>query len=325
MDHIHSETGPSKVVTNASDLSNIDQTAREQIARKVGRILSSSNKVADQKAALELARVLTEDAAVAVRQALSAELKQCSFLPEDIIQTIANDIEDVALPFLVAAEAVDDEFLEEIVRSCNSHKQLAVAERRGLSEAVSFALADVGSQDSVEKLAGNDTADLSTRSYNRVMDRFPAEAGLMELLAARADLPSGVVERLLFKVSQRFSELLVSRFGLANDYAQYLTSLAKRSVFSQLLNIAPLHDILNYFSQLNSSGGLGSNELLIYLQNNNVRLFTAGVATLLDRPYEQVEAVVDKRDKKLLARLLDGAGFSRSVIGVLLISYERLK
>lgn len=325
MNLIQQPTGPSKVVTNASDLSNIDQSAREQIARKVGKILSSSNKVADQKAALELARVLAEDATVAVREALSVELRECSFLPQDIIQTITNDIDDVSLPFLVAAEAVDDDFLEEIVRSCNSHKQVAVAERRGLSEAVSFALADVGSKDSVETLAGNDTADLSVRSYNRVMERFPGEAGLMELLAVRADLPSAVVERLLFKVSQRFSELLVSRFGLANDYAQYLTSLAKRSVFSQLLNIAPLSDILNYFKQLHSTGGLGSNELLIYLQSNNVRLFTAGVATLLERPYEHVEAVVDQRDKKLLARLLDGAGFSRSVIGVLLISYERLK
>lgn len=88
--------------------------------------------------------------------------------------------------------------------------------------------------------------------------------------------------------------------------------------------MSPLPEIKNYLSQLHAQHGLGSDVLLTYLQNNNLRLFTMSLSVLLGKPYEQLETLVASRDKKVLARLLDSTGFSKSVVGVLLISYERL-
>lgn len=311
-------------MNSVDDLKNIELDARAEIARKVGLILSSSKNVADQKAALELARVLAEDVAVAVREALSRELRSCIFLPNDLIATISKDIEQVSMPFLVASAAIDNTFLEEIVRSCGDSHQEAVAMRQGLAEAVSFAISDVGCQEAVDKLAGNQTADLSRRSFDRVIQRFPEEMSLMEKLASRADLPVEVVESLVLKVSQAYGEILINKFKVSRDYSSYLVSLANRQVFSRTLEISPLPEIRNYLVQLHARHGLGSDILLTYLQNNNLRLFTMSLSVLLDQKFEQIEQLIASRDKKILARILESIGFSKSVIGVLLISYERL-
>ena len=311
-------------MTDLKDLTNLELEARAEIACKVGRILSSSDNMTEQTAALELAKVLAEDVAVTVREALSRELNSCIFLPQELLSIVAKDIEQVSIPFLVASEAMDDVFLEEIVRGCSDDHQVAVARRNGISEAVSFAISEVACQSAVDQLSVNDTADMSMRSYEKVVERFPQDVGLMEKLASRADLPIEIVEKLVFKVSKQYGELLIGKFGISRDYSSYLVSLVNRQVFSRTLEMSSQLEIQNYLTQLHERQNLGSDVLLTYLQNNNLRLFTTSLAVLKGQPYEKIEQIVSGRDKKPLARLLDSIGFSKSVIGVLLISYERL-
>lgn len=311
-------------MTDIEDLSNLTQEARADIARKVGHILSSSDDVAEQEAALELAKILAEDVAVSVREALSSELKSCIFLPPELLSIVAKDIEQVSNPFLIASAAMNDRLLEEIVRSCGDSHQEAVARRIRISEAVSFAIADVGCRSAVDQLSGNETADMTERSYNRVIDRFPQDISLMEKLASRNDLPVEIVEKLVFKVSKQYGELLIGKFGISRDYSSYLVSLVNRKVFSKALEMSPQAEIENYLLQLHARQNLGSDVLLTYLQNNNLRLFTASLAVIKGQPYDKMEQLVARRDKKVVAQLLEGIGFSKAVIGVLLISYERL-
>ncbi|WP_417449695.1 DUF2336 domain-containing protein [Kordiimonas sp.] len=311
-------------VWQMQELRSIDLDARVEIARKVGKILARENDGDEKKDALQLAQLLVEDVAVSVRDALAKELRSCSFLPSELLSKLAQDIDQVSMPFLVASQATDDAFLEEIVRNCGSGQQEAIAQRSNLSEAVSFAISDVAGLDAVSNLMNNDTADVSPRSQNRVVDRFREERGLMEKLAARADLSSDVVERIIFKVSKRYGEYLSEKFGLATDYASYLVSMANRRVFSRTMEIAPLNEMQNYLRQLSAVGALTSDVLLTYLQNGNVRLFTMAVAVRLGRPYAVVEAKLVPGNRNIVARLLETAGFSRSVIGVLLIAYDRL-
>jgi len=311
-------------VTDVEELRDIALKEREEIARKVGHILVSASNDTDRQAALELAKSLVEDTSISVREVLSKELRDCAFLPKEIITAIAADIEAVSMPFLIASLAVDDDLLDEIIRNCGDVAQKAVATREGLSEALSFAITDIGCLGAVENLVDNETATVSGRSCHRVVDRFPEERSLMEKLAMRADLPAELVERIIFKISKEYGEHLTEKFGLSTDYASYLVSLANRQVFSKTLEVLPLPELTNYLQQLNTVKTLGSDLLLTYLQNGYIRLFTAAIATLLDKPYEAVEKSLALKDKKILAHILEAAGFSRSVIGVLLIAYERL-
>ncbi|MFC3050835.1 DUF2336 domain-containing protein [Kordiimonas pumila] len=312
-------------MNDIDQLREISLEGRQEIARKVGRILANTANGLEKQAALELAKALVEDAAVSVREALSAELRTCLFLPKDIVQSIAHDIEQVSMPFLVAASAIDDALLEEIVLSGNEKAQEAIAGRKGLSEAVSFAISDVGTKPAVDTLLSNETADVSKRSCDRVVDRFPDERSLMEKLAARADLPIDVVERIIFKISREYGEYMAKKYRLSNDYASYLVSLANRQVFARTIELAPQAEMENYLRQLHSVKSLGSDMLLNYLQNGHIRLFTTALSILSGKSYRVIEDILNKRDKNLLARQLELAGFSRSVVGVLLIAFERLR
>lgn len=308
----------------AGELRDIDLEARIQIAQKVGRLMSSPSRTSDHSAAVELARLLVEDVSISVRESLSRELVNCSFLPGDIVDRVSHDIEQISMPFLMAAEAIDDEFLEGIVRDCGDAQQEAVARRDGLSEAISYAICDVGGLEAVDTLLDNDTAVVSDRAAGRVIDRFPVELSLMEKLASRADFPVDVVERVIFKVSAKYGEYLSQKFGLAQDYSSYLTSLATREVFARTLEMAQMPEIENYLKQLKGVNGLTSDLLLNYLQNKHIRLFIAAVAVGVNLPFPVVEERIGQLNKAALSRMLEMAGYSQNVIGVLLIAYERL-
>lgn len=309
---------------NTEDLKHIDLEARIQIARKVGKLLSNASRSSDHETALELTRLLIEDVSVSVRESLSRELVACSFLPGDIVSQVARDITQISTPFLMASEAIDDDFLEGLVRECGEAQQEAVARRDGVSEAVCFAICDTGGQMAVSTLLDNETATVSERSAVRVIDRFPVEVSLMEKLAGRSDLPVEVVERIIFKVSSRYGEYLSHKFNLADDYSQYLTSLATRDVFAQTLEVAPRWELMNYLNQLNKASGITSDLLLNYLQGKKLRTFIAAVSVVTDLPYEAVREKIGVMNKTALSRMLEIGGFQQSVLGVLLIAYERL-
>ena len=71
-------------MSDVDTLRDIDLEGREEIARKVGRILANDSSSSDIKASLELAKILVEDVAVSVRQVLSEELRKCTFLPKEM-------------------------------------------------------------------------------------------------------------------------------------------------------------------------------------------------------------------------------------------------
>jgi uncharacterized protein (DUF2336 family) len=314
----------SNEIVSGAAVKNVDVAARMEIARKVGVILSGEFPASDREAAVQLAAVLVEDVAVSVRERLAIELTKCTFLPEDIINQITCDLDSVAVPFLVSSKALDDEFLEELVRDSSAAIQTAIASRDSISEILAYSVCDVGTLEAVDTLVGNNGARFSIRSCEKVIDRFPEEVGLMEKLAQRADLPINVVERIVFKVSESFSEYLVERFKLAHDYAEYLTTLAKRQVFARSASMISSKEAMNYLSRLHKKGGLNSEVLLSALQHKNLKFFVAGLAVLLNSDFDKTEKMLDHGESEALAKMLNLIGFTKSICGVLMIAYDRL-
>ncbi|WP_374763638.1 DUF2336 domain-containing protein [Yunchengibacter salinarum] len=311
-------------LTSIEHLRDVDLVARVEISEKVGRLLSGNPGASDREAGLELARMLVADASISVREALSRELRHCVFLPDDLVRSLAADLDQVAMPFLMISEAVDDAILEDIVRSGGAGAQEAIASRAALGERVAYALCDVAGENAVETLMENGTATVAERGFRRVIGRFPEEAALLEKMAERSDFPASLAERIIFKVSERYSRYLMEKFQLADDYASYLTSVATRQVVARTLEAAPDREVARYMGDLKAVGGITSDVLLGYLQNGNTRLFMSALAVLLGRPLQDVAKRLSRGDKAALGTMLDRAGFSNSVRGVLVIAFERL-
>src|SRR5690606_28310465 len=104
---------------------------------------------------------LIHDVAVPVRKALAERLAQVPSAPHDVIVALANDEIDIAQPILMRSEALLDVDLIEIIRHRTMEHQLAIAMRRNLSESVSGALVEAGSQDVIKTLLENPDARIS--------------------------------------------------------------------------------------------------------------------------------------------------------------------
>src|SRR6185369_5445361 len=94
--------------------------------------------------AVEIFRIMVQDAELRVRLTLSEQLKQCADLPRDVARTLANDVEQVAMPVLEFSTVLTDADLIEIIDSLSRAKQRAIARRQAVSTAVSAALVDQG-------------------------------------------------------------------------------------------------------------------------------------------------------------------------------------
>jgi len=312
-----------KNFVDPQELREVALAARVEIATKVGRLAQRPDSESDRQAALALARLLVEDASISVREALSKELRNCRFLPQDIITKLCSDLDQVAMPFVVASQAVSDEFLETLVPDATLGVQEAVAQREIVSEALSFAICDTADKEAVSTLMDNTGADVSERSGRRVIERFPEERSLLEQLAARSDLRLQIVEKLIFKVSRRFGEYLTERFHLAADYSSYLMALAQRQVFIDTLAVARHSEVHTYFTQLKSVGGITSDLMLSLVQAGALDVFVMALAALVNKDHEAVGNLINRGSNAALMKLLEAAGFSKSVSGAIGIAFQR--
>lgn len=305
------------------ELQNVDREARVEIARKVGQLLCSENRSDDHETALELAQLLTEDVSIAVRTALSNQLRAAPHLPDELVVKLINDIEQVSIPFLIATNAVDDKCLMKLMASCSGLLQESIASRQEISEALTFTICDVGTVEAVSVLMSNDGAKLNESSATKVIERFPEEMTLLECMSKRADLPAEVVKSLIFKVSREYSEYLAQKFELTADYSEYIVSLAERQVFQQSLESFPDFEVHNYFCQLNEEGALTSELLFGYIQQGYVKIFTMALAARTGQSPKALKDALEMDSAKVIGELLTKCDYSRAVIGAIVVAFER--
>ena len=124
-------------------LSGATPKARIEAATAVAKEFASGTMAhREREIATRILGLLARDIEVRVRQAVAQHVKSCPYLPEDMAQTLANDVETVALPVIQYASVLSEADLMAISGSGSVNKQIAVAERQTVSENVSDALVD---------------------------------------------------------------------------------------------------------------------------------------------------------------------------------------
>lgn len=202
--------------------------ARAATASKVATLVDLPSLGAAQRRELEMVlRMFARDAELMVRAALAEQLKASRHLPLDVAETLARDAVDVARPILSFSDVLPDALLIEIVNSGDGGKQLAIAGRATVSEAVSSALIEEGSEAAVVRLASNDGAAIADGGFDRMLERFAGSTAVATGLANRAQLPPTVAERVIARVSDRLSADLVARHALPAEIAEQLVDQAR--------------------------------------------------------------------------------------------------
>jgi uncharacterized protein (DUF2336 family) len=219
-----------------------DIAVREALARRVGRQAPRIAAAAPDRLTRITGTILgrlVEDAAVAVRAALSDAVAGLPDAPRDLILRLARDAElAVAEPVLrLSPLLADDDLLALVAAPPAGFTRRVVAARPRLAEPVTEAIAGTTDAPAVAALLANPSAAIREATLDRLAagasdqlawqaalvrrPRLPANAAralgailaahLLDLLASRPDLPEGLAETLRPRIEARLAAAAASQ------------------------------------------------------------------------------------------------------------------
>ena len=254
---------------------------------------------AERRIAEDIFRTLVKDTEVLVREALAAHLKSTLELPHDVALALARDVDSVALPVLKFSEVLTDDDLIDIVRDHGPAKQVAIAQRSGVSEAVSDALVDTGNEAAVAHLVGNEGASLSENTLVRVIDEYDESTSVADSLTRRPNLPPVISERVVSALAERLQAYLVSKHDVSPDVASTLILQARERATVTLIDYGSSEvELENLIDQLDRKDRLTPSLLLRVLCVGDLNFFERAISKLTKLPLPNVRILI--HDKGML-------------------------
>jgi uncharacterized protein (DUF2336 family) len=263
----------------------------------------------DREIAQEILRVMADDAAEVVRRALAVTLKASPVLPREVALKLAQDVESVAAPLLSFSPAFTDQDLAEIIRHAGPVRQLAIAKRACLSEVVTSALAEHGSEASVKVACANDNAAFTEPGLQRAISRFASSQQVLAAIAYRRALPLSVAERLVGMVADRVRDHLIDVHALSPELAVQIALGARERATIDLVDQAGrASDPERFVEHLHVAGRLTPSLLLRALAHGHMTFFEWSIAALARVPHHRTWLMIHDAGPLGLRAIYERAG-----------------
>ena len=284
------------------------------VAKVAGELDGSGLSEQERGIAQDIVRRMAMDASEIVREAVALNLKASRHLPHDVAMILAEDIDSVALPVLQYSEVLTDADLTDLLERVPDSKQVAMASRSTVSEELSQALVEKGSQSAVESLVGNAGARINEASLDRAIDRFGESEVLQENMVRRSKLPLTISERLVTIVSEQLQDYLVTHHELSADVAGDLVMRSReRATVTLVGDDADEKDVEDLVGQLLANGRLTPSLVLRSLCTGDIAFFEAAMAALASIPLLNARTLIHDDGKLGLNSLYDKAGLPKTL------------
>ncbi len=278
--------------------------------------LSNSDRQ-DAEAALTM---LLDDPCVDVRRNIAEALAPSFFAPRHIIEALAHDSPEVAVPVLMLSPVLQDGELIELLPIRGDEEQAAIAARGRLPASVSGALAEIGSAMSCAVLARNPLAEITPRAFARLTERHGRDASVRDALLDRTDLPIAERQKLVLKVAESLGETAISRFNLDNERVRRMMEdaceRATLALASDLPAVGPL------VRHLRETGQLTAGLVLRALLNGEMDFVEAAFAELTDVEPERVRQLMGDPVRTGFRALYQNAGLPLSIYSAFREAFE---
>jgi len=267
---------------------------RATAASKIAANYSGDAFSGDERGLAEdIFRIMVRDTAVRVREALSAELKDCPTLTHDVAWALANDVETVALPVLQSSTVLSDADLIEIVRNSAPTKQKAIASRKVVSAPVADALVETENEDVVSTLVANEGAEITETSLQKVVDTLGDRPSVNEPLALRNKLPVAVAERLVTLVSESLRDHLLKRPDISPEVVGDLVLQSReRATLSLIAAQASDAEVQALVDQLHRNARLTPSIILRSLCMGDLTFFEFALSKLSQVPIRNARILI---------------------------------
>jgi uncharacterized protein (DUF2336 family) len=276
---------------------------RARIARKAAQQLQVAELPADQRQAAEIiVRRLAEDAIELVRQTLSHAVSHTRSLPKDIALRIASDIDAVACPFLEVTEVFSDTELMKLVQTLSLGPLAAVARRTTLSEDLALGIVRRANPAVAHALIGNPAAPLTPRVCTPLIERFKSSTSVLDRLAERSDLGTGIAAILIDAVSQAAAQKLAVKYDLGSHAGPTISDAEILSIVRLTLKLPPArYGVI--VSTLRNKRKVTPRFLELALREGPIAFFEVAVAAETGVPLDRIKSLVRRGEAELLTRM----------------------
>ncbi|MDO8296375.1 MAG: pole-localized protein SpbR [Caulobacter sp.] len=283
---------------------------RAVAAHKLCRTIDRGELTAEERdVAADILRVMAADAAELVRRALAVTLKSSTVVPRDVALKLARDVESISLPMLNFSPTFTDDDLAEVVRLGGPVRQLAIAKRPKLSEKVTGALVEHGSETAVETACANDNAAFSESILQRALDRFEKSEQVLAAVAYRNALPLAVTERLISMVGDQVRDHLINNHALSAETALTIaTGATERATVDLVDQAGRAADPKAFAVHLHKVQRLTASLLLRSLAHGHMTFFECAVAELAGVPHHRTWLMIHDAGPLGLRAIYDRAG-----------------
>ena len=297
---------------------------RRETAQKIsGAYSAEALSPEERRIAEDILSVMARDVELSVRAALSENLKSYAGLSHDIAVTLAGDVDAVALPVIRFSEVLTEDDLIDIVRSSGTAKQTAVASRPTVSERVSEALVETEKEEVVATLVANDGAQISERSYQKVLEDFGDNEAINSSIVHRHNVPVSVAERLVHLVSEKLQSELMARHDLPDSVALDLIIQSRERATLGLLGAdASIMDVTELVNQLHQAGRLTPSIIVRAICLGDQEFFEVALSVLARIPLGAARALVHDAGSLGLPAVLERANVPEELFPVFRVAVQ---
>ena len=285
---------------------NLSVSGKNKIANKITNIYSQpefSNKI--KKLAEDIFRIMIKDAEEKVREALSESLKGLQNIPSDIVTSIINDKENIAIPFIKHYKSLSNDDLIRILQIPSINKQIAVAERVDLPHSISEYIADKCPEKVVGVLISNKTAKIYENAYNSIITKYAQATQIQEKIVNRSELPVSVIENIMIFLSNELRIKLMTTHklpdNLASDIVDQVKEKATLKISEEYSTDKQIEELVH---QLYTSNRLNSSIIVRAICMGDLRFFEYSLVYLSDTPISEIRNVLYSNPLDFMVRNL---------------------
>jgi len=191
--------------------------SRKRLAAQISDLTSDHEHALTERERDLIAQILKKlltEFEVPVRRRMSERLAGNREAPHDLVVALANDQIAVARPILVQSNLLHDPELIEIIRHRGRQHQMAIAQRRSLSESVSEALVETDDENVITTLLENKDAKISEATMAYLVEQSKRVDSFHEPLVNRSDLSLTLAEKLFWFVAAALRSQIIKTYDI---------------------------------------------------------------------------------------------------------------
>ena len=259
---------------------------------------------------------LADEVEVDVRAELAARFANIPNAPAALAARLARDCIEVAVPILSNANLLTVGDLLDVARTKGQAHLRVVSARPGLPEAVSEVIVERGDDETLSVLVRNDTAALSRRASEAVVERAGVNPALQAAAVERASLPLDLLNEMYLLVEEHLRERIRTRNADADPATlDAAMKLARTRMTARGASQTPgeMAEAEVEVARLAKRGRLNAPTLLDFLRSGQKSRFMAGLAHMAEVDCGTVRLVVERKDFDALAVVCKGADIDKSM------------